>query len=950
MLGDTHPDYAKALFELAYIRLNMSQFEAAEGLFQKALALQEEEGSGVRSDYATTVNGMGVVYLRTGRLKEALDMFQTSADIHKEIDGQMSKNYADALNNVGVIHFYLGDFRRTLLAWNEVRDVRARLVGKDHVQYAGALNNIALCYLNLSKFELAEPMFLEARSIWENRSQTATPTYAGCLINLGRVYKGLGITREAETYLIESCRIWKEIRGVDDPDYAMSLRELSELYQELGRFTEADSLLDQALRTVRATLGPDHPEAAFTLSNQARSKNLQGHFEQAVDPYLEALEILERAIGKETLPYTRTLQSLAGTYMNLGDLDQAEALYAECVPIYRDHLGLENQEYSALLFDRSMLSEVQGHYRETEALLREKAVLDQSFLLKSMAILSETELEDYVGTFEGMGQMMFNYLFHRHVEGLETDTLAGMAVDHLLFLKGFVMTAANRLNVLANSTINARALEDRLNVVRGDWSSSYVNPTRSGADLQTLEEEARALEKELVRTIAGYDTLVREDTWQRIRENLKPNEVAVEFTHFPILFPQPADSIQYAALVITPDQTSPLFVPLFEGSMLDILNRGDQERRSAYVDALYTGSERGLVRDGISRPSLYQLIWQPVIDALESDIETIYFSPSGILHRLNLAAIAVDDEAILSDRYRLIRQTSTRQIGKTETEPVTTARPEAVIFAGIEYEADSIAWPMDLGQPAEGNLIVARSATDESTAREERWPPLKWTYREGERIASLMQDAGRGVISYAGQDASEATLKARGGGFEPSPGVLHIATHGFFLPDPQDSSSNQEGGAGFRKCEHSMIRSGLVLAGGNHAWLHGTAARPGQEDGILTAFEISQMDLSNTELVVLSACETGLGDIEGIEGVYGLQRAFKIAGAKYLIMSLWQVPDRETMEFMTTFYTNWLPTDAKAMAGKEEKMSIPDAFRKTQLEMRDRFFNPYSWAGFVLVE
>jgi CHAT domain-containing protein len=137
-----------------------------------------------------------------------------------------------------------------------------------------------------------------------------------------------------------------------------------------------------------------------------------------------------------------------------------------------------------------------------------------------------------------------------------------------------------------------------------------------------------------------------------------------------------------------------------------------------------------------------------------------------------------------------------------------------------------------------------------------------------------------------------------------------------------------------------MIRSGLILAGGNYAWQHGRAPRPDMEDGILTAYEISQMNLSNTELVVLSACETGLGDIQGNEGVYGLQRAFKIAGAKYLIMSLWQVPDRETMEFMTAFYRNWL----------EHDMTIPDAFRKTQGEMRDRFYNPYSWAGFVLVE
>ena len=136
------------------------------------------------------------------------------------------------------------------------------------------------------------------------------------------------------------------------------------------------------------------------------------------------------------------------------------------------------------------------------------------------------------------------------------------------------------------------------------------------------------------------------------------------------------------------------------------------------------------------------------------------------------------------------------------------------------------------------------------------------------------------------------------------------------------------------------MRSGLVLAGGNHAWRKGRPARPDIEDGILTAYEISQLDLSHTELVVLSACETGLGDIQGNEGVYGLQRAFKIAGAKYLIMSLWQVPDYQTQQLMSSFYRFWL----------DEKMTIPNAFRAAQKSMRKKFKDPFFWAGFVLVE
>jgi len=180
-----------------------------------------------------------------------------------------------------------------------------------------------------------------------------------------------------------------------------------------------------------------------------------------------------------------------------------------------------------------------------------------------------------------------------------------------------------------------------------------------------------------------------------------------------------------------------------------------------------------------------------------------------------------------------------------------------------------------------------------------------------------------------------------------SPRVLHLATHGFFFPDPEKTSAMFEtsptlGAAEpvFKISDHPMIRSGLLLAGGNHAWATGKPLREGMEDGILTAYEISQMNLANTELVVLSACETGLGDISGNEGVYGLQRAFKIAGVKYLIMSLWQVPDKQTSLLMTIFYKKWI----------EENMAIPEAFRAAQKELREAGLDPYQWAGFVLVE
>jgi CHAT domain-containing protein len=206
-----------------------------------------------------------------------------------------------------------------------------------------------------------------------------------------------------------------------------------------------------------------------------------------------------------------------------------------------------------------------------------------------------------------------------------------------------------------------------------------------------------------------------------------------------------------------------------------------------------------------------------------------------------------------------------------------------------------------------------------------------------------MQTSGIHTSLKKGYFATEESFKNIGANNNPSQRILHIATHGYFFDDPKSTTKtigfdNQKEPV-FKISEHPMLRSGLIMAGGNAAW-QGKQTLEGREDGILTAYEISQMNLSNTELVVLSACETGLGEIQGNEGVYGLQRAFKIAGAKYLIMSLWQVPDKQTSLLMTTFYKKWM----------ENKMTIPEAFHAAQKELRDIGLDPYQWAGFVLVE
>jgi CHAT domain-containing protein len=445
--------------------------------------------------------------------------------------------------------------------------------------------------------------------------------------------------------------------------------------------------------------------------------------------------------------------------------------------------------------------------------------------------------------------------------------------------------------------------------------------------------------------------------WQQIRNELTPREAAIEFVSY---WDVRYGVRRYGALVLKRNNPALRFVPLcLQSDLDDVLSHGNIEE-AYYLGQLYNPTDDG-------NPTLYALIWQP-IEPLLQGIKKCYYAPAGDLHRLNLAALSPQERMpSLLDRYEFIRINSTRSLinpfhtGGEENDlpPIPlpcklrknaplplTARffgsiamdyndpglqetRSAVLIGNIYYEMDSAAIRSPKARyPAlqSNNTGIPRKRQQNRTGE---WDFLYGTKTEIEISADLLKSAGYKVKLWEGYASSEEAFKTLGKN-DPSPRILHIATHGFFLADTFP-----------KKLEHSMNRMGLVLAGANYAWKRGKPVS-GMEDGILTALEIASMDLKNTELVVLSACETGLGYILNNEGVFGLQRAFRQAGAKNLMVSLWSVPDQATQLLMTQFYQNCLTKD----------MSLRDALRSAQQWMRgqDAYQNPYYWAGFVLLE
>ncbi|MCC8145787.1 MAG: CHAT domain-containing protein, partial [Bacteroidales bacterium] len=336
---------------------------------------------------------------------------------------------------------------------------------------------------------------------------------------------------------------------------------------------------------------------------------------------------------------------------------------------------------------------------------------------------------------------------------------------------------------------------------------------------------------------------------------------------------------------------------------------------------------------------LYTLLWNP-IDSYLDNITEIYLSPSGLLNTIPFASIK-DKGEYISDKYIIHNLLSSKDIILLKNDSTQPSNKNAILLGGADFglpiaELDK-SMDMDSDKDALRSLLI-----DYQVQRGQGFDYLPGSKQEVEKISKILLKQNWKVLSFIDKNATESHLKSSLE--QDSPSLLHISTHGYYFPYVKESdynnrlSESSESNKFYKQSDNPLIRSGLLLSGANHTW-NGQKQLENTDDGILTADEISNLNLMNTDLVVLSACETGLGDVNYSEGVYGLQRAFRLAGAKSMIVSLWKVSDKDALEFMVEFYQQWA-------IYKNKK----EAFDKAQTKMRKKYNEVKRWAGFILIE
>jgi CHAT domain-containing protein len=560
----------------------------------------------------------------------------------------------------------------------------------------------------------------------------------------------------------------------------------------------------------------------------------------------------------------------------------------------------------------------------------------QMFTQVNKSLLSHTDavldgrLNDEKEFFINQNILPYFHLFHSfaYKHNYKYGTFNNLLVNNTLLTKGALLNTSK--DILANlRSLDDTDITNKIN--------NYINEKEFLALQLSLPEHQRVqefyvrrdrlggLESELIYLYQQHYKEKRKQPINWRRTALLENEISIEFTHFKQFDGEWTDKVIYVAQLFKKNWRYPKIIPLFEEEEL----RNQLNDHSASSLYLTRGSKGKQINASNYSKELYNLIVSPFEDELK-DISKIYFSLDGILHQIAFSALVNNDNKRLIALYDLEQVSSSRVITLKRTFP---RLDDALLVGGVDYDFNAEGkTKLFSNQPSYAELLASKSNLSEHQLKT-TWPYLKGTATEVGRIHELLNTNSKTSKTLINDDATETELKAING---KSPKVLHIATHGFFF---ENNIENSEENFEFKNAENPLLRSGLLLAHANYAWRYGSNPYE-RNDGILTALEISNLDLSQTDLVVLSACETGLGDIKGNEGVYGLQRAFKMAGVDLIMMSLWEVPDVETAEFMNIFYTKWLYGEP-----------IREAFRNTQLEMSNTYKdNPEKWAAFVLIE
>jgi CHAT domain-containing protein/Tfp pilus assembly protein PilF len=911
-LGADHPDVAESLVSLGVVSDGKGEYARAESSLQRALGILEHALGPIHASVGAALGSSGRLYTDKGEYTKAESVLQHALEIQERALGADHLAVGTTVGNLGALNYFRGDYASAESYYRRALSICEKQLGPEHPNVGKSVHNLAVVYDRTGDYAQAEPLYQRAVTTWEKSLGSDHPNVATALNNLADLYGKKGDNAKGIPLYWRALAIREKRLGANHRDVAWTLSHLGQALLGKGDDAQAVSLQRRALAIREQALGPDHPDVADSLRKLAGLLMRQGEYAKAEPLFRRAAAILEKALGPNHSDVAQVLNNLAELYGQERDYEHAEPLYRRALAIGEGSVGPAHPDVAVSLNGLAAWYRRNGDVEQALAYLTRYLDITERNLTRNLPLGSERQKIGYLRLFS----FDTDNALSMHLLRAPADPAAvHLALTTLLRRKGRALDsmAENVATLRSRATLEDQALFDHLLDTRSQYATLILRgPQKDEVAYQErarqLEERIDGLEAELSLRSAQFRAQSRSVTLEAVQAALPVGATLVEYALYRSTEPEAVggdNEPRYAAYLLA-RQHPPRWVDLGKASDID---RAIQAWRRALRDPHRTDvTRRGRAVD--------QKVMQPVRELLEPS-QHLLISPDGALNLIPFAALVDEHGRYLVEQYTITYLTSGRDLlrleipRKSRTAPVVVADPT-------------------FGDPA----IVATRSGSTFDSSQMFFGPLPGVIAEVEALRALLPKS----VFLTKQRATKSALMHVTG-----PSILHVATHGFFLRDAQSSDTASPPppidsdrtrlakGVGLH-VENPLLRSGLALADANR----GAA---GSADGVLTALEAADLDLWGTQLVVLSACDTGVGEIRNIEGVYGLRRALVLAGSESQMMSLWPVSDTSTRDLVVGYYSSVLGGRGRG-----------DALRDVQLNMiraRSRA-HPYYWAGFIL--
>lgn len=975
--GEESKTYIQGSIQLATIYKQTAKYDEAGKVLLRIKKILEEVGDTSSVSYSQTIFYLAGIYRQAGKYGEALEYYEKDMVLSKALHGEESLDYANLLSSMGHLYTLMGHYDNTLKLIERSMVIKEKIFGPDNIALASPYYGKGIVLQKMGRYSEAEVALLKSIEIFNKTYGENNPNACNLVNELSILYRLTGRYDESELYAKKAIGFCRAIYGEAHPNYAGHLQNLANIYVSMGRYDEAIDLFDRSNNIKIEVLGENHPdvtngyhglanayaakndyEEAIKLEEKALAildknpdvkngnrpvyLNSLGNFYRSKKDYAKAdsilavcLNITEGSFKEDPRLYSAVLSSSAYIKMELENYDEAGKSFRKALDIVEGSLGKHHPNYTNSLINMGGIYFRTGDFDRAEPYLKNGVNAALKLTERFFPSLSETEKIQYWNSLSKHLEYFNNFVVFHHEKNPE---ILGDMYDYSLHTKGMILEAKKKSLQRAR---NMSKILRNWQSTREYWMKLVQNPDmakKMGVDIDSVENAANEYERMMSEGSSGlkaaFDTTkVR---WYDIQKALKEGEAAVEIIRFKTHDRKNyTGGVTYAALIVKGGSDDGIEFALLENgkelekkhleNYLEFINK---HKRSKNL----SDSEKEKLKE------LYDEFWGKISEKIKG-AKSVYVSPDGVFHKINLQTLVNPETGkYLHEELDIILLTSTRDASGSKNNSMMSKLlsndSTAVLFGAPDFNLREI----QESDKVKGELIASSMDRSlESIKRMGSISQLPGTAKEVRIIEEKLKAMNWETEVYTGPNALESKIKLLSG-----PKILHIATHGVFL---EDLEMGEEGKSKF--VENPMLRSMLLFAGAGKtvSTAKDSLGREVKaekdiwaEDGILTAYEVTTLDLDGTEFVVLSACNTAKGEVKNGEGVFGLQRAFQVAGAKTIIMSLWAVDDVATQELMTLFYE-------KLLSGKSKKQ----AFRLAQSEIMEKYKSPYYWGAFVMV-